>query len=395
MRLDWKSAAVGAALGAVVVLLLAALHGPGDDPTPSAEPDAGVTVPPSPTIPPLSQSPDDARSYEEDDREEGDGEPAEAPPLANAAPAGHGELPDSSQVSCPEATTTVSDADELAEALSSAGPGDVIQLEAADYAGEFSATTSGTESDPIFLCGSADAVLNGGDIDGGYTLHLDFAKYWRLVGFSVVGGQKGVMADGTVGSVIQGLTVTGTGDEAIHLRNNSTDNVVLENTISDTGNRRDKFGEGIYVGSAVSNWCTYTDCQPDRSDRNVIKGNTITDVSSEAVDLKEGTTGGVVIDNTFEGSAMTGADSWVDVKGNNYLIANNIGTNAPEDGFQTHEILPGWGDHNVFSGNDATVNGPGSAIAAWPEVSNVVTCDNTFATAGEGLSNIECTNPPT
>jgi hypothetical protein len=212
-----------------------------------------------------------------------------------------------------------------------------------------------------------------------------------LVGFTVSGGQKGVMADGTVGSVFQGLTVTGTGDEAIHLRSNSTDNVVLDNTISNTGQRKDKFGEGVYIGSAVSNWCTYTDCEADRSDRNVIDGNTIFDTSSEAVDVKEGTTGGVVSNNDFDGSALTGADSWVDIKGNNYLVHANTGAHATEDGFQTHQILDGWGDHNVFSGNAADVGGPGHAISSWPAESNVVRCDNTFVNAAEGLSNIPCT----
>jgi hypothetical protein len=71
-------------------------------------------------------------------------------------------------------------------------------------------------------------------------------------------------------------------------------------------------------------------------------------------------------------------------------VTGNVGTNAPEDGFQTHQILPGWGDHNVFSANKATVNGPGHAISSWPPESNVVTCDNEFSAAGEGLSNIEC-----
>ena len=64
------------------------------------------------------------------------------------------------------------------------------------------------------------------------------------------------------------------------------------NTISDTGLRRDKFGEGVYVGSAQSNWCKHSDCEPDESDRNVVEGNTIFDTGAESVDLKEGTTGG-------------------------------------------------------------------------------------------------------
>ena len=247
--------------------------------------------------------------------------------------------------------------------------------------------------EPIFLCGSADAVLDGGDVDGGYTLHLDGAQYWRLVGFTVSGGQKGVMADGTVGSVIQGLTVSGTGDEAIHLRTNSTDNVVLGNTISDTGNRRDKFGEGVYIGSAVSNWCTYTDCEPDRSDRNVVKGNTISDTSSEAVDIKEGTTGGSSSTTPSTASAMTGADSLGRRQGQQLADRRTTpGTTLAEDGIPDPPDPRRLGrPQRVHRQRRSTVNGPGYAIAAWPEVSNVVTCDNTFASAAEGLSNIDCT----
>lgn len=198
------------------------------------------------------------------------------------------------------------------------------------------------------------------------------------------------MADSTVGSVVQGLTVHDIGDEAIHLRANSTDNVVLNNTISKTGLRRDKFGEGVYIGSAVSNWCTVNDCQPDRSDRNVVKGNKMSQTTSEAVDVKEGTTGGLVEGNTFDGSALTGADSWVDIKGNNWLIRGNSGVKSVQDGFQTHQILKNWGDNNLFTGNVATVDGPGLAFALRPSVANVVACDNKFTGAGEGLSNIPC-----
>ena len=50
------------------------------------------------------------------------------------------------------------------------------------------------------------------------------------------------------------LTVSRIGDEAIHLRDNSTDNVVSGNTVSDTGHRKPQYGEGIYVGTANSFW---------------------------------------------------------------------------------------------------------------------------------------------
>jgi hypothetical protein len=294
---------------------------------------------------------------------------------------------------CPDGTV-VSTADDLHAALASAGPGDVIQLAPGTYVGEFAMTTSGTAAEPITLCGNAESVLDGDGPNGGYVVHLDHASYWRLVGFTVTNGQKGVMADGTVGSVIQGLTVTSIGDEAIHLRNFSTDNLVTGNTVDTTGLRREKFGEGIYIGTAESNWCDITACEPDRSDRNVVEQNTIRNVTAEAVDIKEGTTGGTVRGNSFDGSGMTedGADSWVDVKGNEWLIEGNSGTNSLLDGFQTHEILDGWGTRNVFRGNSAAVNGPGFGFSLTPARDNVVSCDNTASGAGEGLSNVSCSS---
>ena len=404
-----RSTLIGAVVGLVIGILSAGLVAsvlwPGDGARPVV-----VETPPVPPPRDLAPALDDAASEpaepedaleqeepeatddeEEQEEQEEQEEPSQAALLADAAPAGQGPLPDSSPVSCPAPTTTVTDAEGLASALGSASPGDSIALADGTYSGQFVTTVSGTSTAPIFLCGSVDAVLDGGDPEeDGYTFHLDGATHWRLVGFTVSGGQKGVMADGTVGSVIQGLTVTGTGDEAVHLRSQSTDNVVLDNTISRTGLSTEKYGEGVYIGSAVSNWCTYTDCEPDRSDRNVVKGNTITGTTSEPIDVKEGTTGGVLLDNVFDGSAMTESDTWVNLKGNNYLVQGNRGTSASENGFETHDILPGWGDFNVFADNSGVVDGSGWGIASWPEGSNAVACSNDLADAAEGLSNIPC-----
>lgn len=286
----------------------------------------------------------------------------------------------------------VSTAATLQAALDAAQPGDVIQISPGTYVGNFVITPSGTASDPITLCGSAESILDGGDVEGGYVVHLDGAAYWHLVGFTVTNGQKGVMADGTVGSVIQDLTVHTIGDEAIHLRRFSTDNLVTGNDVSVTGLRREKFGEGIYVGTAESNWCDITGCEPDTSDRNIVENNTIHQTTAEAIDVKEGTSNGIVRGNTFDGSGMheDGSDSWVDIKGNDWLIEGNVGTNSLLDGFQTHEILDGWGTRNVFRGNTANVNGPGFGFSLTPARDNVVTCDNRASAAGEGFANVTC-----
>ncbi|GIF96472.1 hypothetical protein Cci01nite_15660 [Catellatospora citrea] len=293
---------------------------------------------------------------------------------------------------CPPATVTVGDGSALASALARAKPGDSIRLKDGVYAGRFAATAPGTAAKPVHVCGGPGAVLDGGGTGHGYALHLEGANHWRLTGFTVRNAQKGVMLDRTSHAVLTGLTVERIGDEAIHLRANSTDNVVQHSTVRDTGRRRAKFGEGVYVGTATSNWCDVTACEPDRSDRNVIRGNRISAVTAEPVDVKEGTTGGTVEGNTFDGAAMTGsyADSWVDVKGNGWLIRGNTGRHSRGDGFQTHQVADGWGDRNVFTANTAAVDGPGWGFHLAPVAGNVVACDNTVTGAAKGLANTAC-----
>ncbi|NYE19868.1 right-handed parallel beta-helix repeat-containing protein [Microbacterium immunditiarum] len=317
------------------------------------------------------------------------GSPSGAPPSPTpTAPAPAGGA---AEVECEDATAEPTTTQELEDALDAAQPGDVIALQPGTYEGEFVASAQGTQDAPITLCGPEDAILDGGAVDGGYVLHLDGVSHWIVQGFTVRNGQKGIMADATTHTTIRGITVTHIGDEGIHLRAASTDNHVVGNTVGDTGLRKPKFGEGIYIGSAESNWCDITGCEPDRSDRNVIEGNTISGTTSESVDIKEGTSAGVLRGNTFDGSAITDADSWVDVKGNGWRIEGNEGTSSPGDGFQTHEILDGWGTDNVFAGNVANLEGPGDgvAFAFEPERGNVLLCDNEVSGDRE-LSNVEC-----
>jgi hypothetical protein len=182
----------------------------------------------------------------------------------------------------------------------------------------------------------------------------------------------------------------------VHLRTASTANVVRGLTISDTGLRREKFGEGIYVGSATSNWCQISACEPDRSDHNVLIANTISATTAENIDIKEGTTGGVIADNTLDGAGLAGeADSWVDVKGNGWLIQANRGTTATT-GFEVNVQAPGWGTGNTFDANTADVQGDGFGYELRrptdeAAAGNRVLCTNTATAAAEGLTNTTCT----
>ncbi len=118
-------------------------------------------------------------------------------------------------------------------------------------------------------------------------------------------------------------------------------------------------------------------------------------MTAEAVDIKEATTGGVLRSNTFDGSAITGdnyADSWVDVKGNNWLIEGNVGVNSPKDGIQTHVVVDGWGMGNIITGNKLDVRGPGFGVSVDKpdKTRNTVSCTNTVTAAASGLFNVPC-----
>jgi hypothetical protein len=275
---------------------------------------------------------------------------------------------------------------ELALALTRARPGDRIMLADGTYAGRFSTARSGTDVQPITLCGSRDAVLDGGTTTVGYGLQLRGDR-WNLVGFTVTNAQKGVVLDGAAYNVIDHVAVKEVGHEAIHLRANSTRNRVLDSDISRTGLRNASFGEGIYVGSAMQNWCAYTLCQPDASDGNELVGNRIVGTTAEAIDVKEGTTGGLIEGNTFDGTGRT-AGAWVDVKGNDWVVRNNRGVTSTADGFRTSAAAPAWGVGAIFSGNVADVRGPGSGFNLRP--GSTLRCDNVVTAAGRGYANVAC-----
>lgn len=318
---------------------------------------------------------------------------------------------------------TVSDAIGLQRALRDAQPGSSIELRDGIYDGKtvrdptgqspgrFTITTSGTAQAPIVLRGSRGAIVTGGGTGGGYALHLRGADHWRLEGFTVRSAAKGIVLDGADHNVIDDLRVTEIGDEGIHFRSASSDNLLTGSTVDTTGMDSPNYGEGVYIGSARSNWATYTGGQPDRSDRNQIVGNTIVDTAAESIDIKEGSTGGLVRGNVLGGDKIAGknsADSWIDVKGNGYLIEANRGTTSPRpattdcgdpkgdprsvenpfcDGIQVHVILDGWGRDNTFSDNTLAVNAPGAGI--WlqntaVDAGNIIRCNNRVGGAAAG-----------
>jgi biotin carboxyl carrier protein len=322
--------------------------------------------------------------------------PAPATPAPAPAPEATTPVPSPT----PAVTSTgyvirVSTSAGLVSALANVKPGQTIRLADGVYQGNFVASTPATQAKPIILMGTRAAILNGGSIKKGYVLHLKDADYWKVDGISVKNGQKGIMSDGVNNTMINNVEVSETGHEAVHFRAFSTDNTVQNSYIHDTGKLKADYGEGVYLGTARSNWKTYSSGKIDTSDRNSVIGNRIEKTAAESIDIKEGTTGGIIRGNILDGAGMTGAyaDSWIDLKGNEYLIEGNKGVNAPVDGMQTHVIVEGWGVRNTFSANEMNLSVKGYGIRLQTSkggTSNIIKCNNKVIGAELGLANIAC-----
>lgn len=290
---------------------------------------------------------------------------------------------------------------ELKSALTNAVSGDYIALSAGTYSDTFVLENKlATASNPISICGDNGAMIKAPGGYVGYGFHFKNVTSFVLSNVVISGYLKGVVLDNGDNSIIQNITVSNLGNEGVHFRTGSSNNIIQKSTIFDTGFVEDWFGEGVYIGSANSNWCKYgTNCGPDKSDYNQVIGNTIYRTSAESIDVKEGSTGGLIIGNSFEGSGMTGeyADSFIDVKGNNYLIKNNTGTiafNAKKvsyqlDGYQHHVVYDGYGNNNVFEANTVTGALPGNVVYIQSKgVGNIVYCNNTaIPVAAKGMTN--------
>jgi hypothetical protein len=319
-----------------------------------------------------------------------------APRATPTGPAARGEIAVTCLASENHRYVQVATASQLASALQNAQPGDYIQMLDGTYTGNFSTMVSGTPDRRITLCGSRNAVIQTGSTSTlGFALRVR-ASYWTLVGFTVTNAQQGVSVEGGRYNDIQNLAVHGTGQEAIKLFKLSSHNTVRYNRIYNTGVWNAEWGEGVYVGSYFGHWTANSGGGPDASDYNHVLNNDFgPDVRAEHIDVKEGTTGGLIQGNSFNGQGMvqsqTWVDSWVEVKGNGYTVRGNTGSVSIRDGFQAYQVYAGWGSNNTFEGNVADVQGPGYGFRVDAGMGHVVRCNNQVTSAGAGFANVACT----
>jgi hypothetical protein len=294
---------------------------------------------------------------------------------------------------CPAATVNVTNRATLLAALVSAKSGDVIRLAPGTYPGKYDITTVATPDKPLWVCGPRTAVFDYGNFSDGYNIKISNAANVVLAGVTVRNAQKGITVIGSNHITVADNRVENIGQEAIHLKFTTTDSTVVGNSIAGTGLQTTVYGEGVYVGTSEQNWCVYTNCIPDASNRNSIVLNDISNTTAENIEAKAGTEDGLIAKNTLDAGAMVASesDSNIGVMGNGWVIAKNTMANAPLDAIQVWEISTGYGKNNTTYANTNTTAIPGyTARMPFNELNDIVGCDNAAGGAALGMSNKTC-----
>lgn len=273
----------------------------------------------------------------------------------------------------PKNYVDVTTIDELFVAMRNAQPGDVIRVASGTYdyttyqgAQKIDTSAEGTEDAPITLT-AADPenppIITGTSAENGYVIQIT-GDYWILENLKITTSQKGIVLDNSNHSIIRNCEVYNIGSEAIAIRDGSSYCTVKDSYIHDTGTVTPGYGEGVYIGSAKS--VTGFDY---KCDYNTVDGCTFKNVAAEHVDVKEYTTGTEIMNCTFYGDGMTGANyagSFVDIAGNDVNVHGNIGyrngnTNIVA-AFELHEQVEGWGYHCIFTDNTVYMDQPYGAV---------------------------------
>jgi hypothetical protein len=226
-------------------------------------------------------------------------------------------------------TVPVQTSVQLVQALMEARPGDAIVLAPATFDGPI--VLQGKTA--VQISGQPGARIHSNNL-GQAAVSLSGCQHCTLTGFAITGGQKGLLALGCSDNVFDALDISQTQMEGLHLKFDSCANIIRNCTVHDTGlggtapaghgRTQADDGEGIYIGTAKSN-----NAQGDRSDNNIIVGNTLYNTTAETIDIKEFTSGGSITHNTLDGAGCQGgATGVVALKGAHYLVTGNTVRNA-------------------------------------------------------------------
>ncbi|GAA4272458.1 hypothetical protein GCM10022258_17520 [Aquimarina gracilis] len=255
---------------------------------------------------------------------------------------------DSGNPNPPSGTIECSDVDCIIEAMKNAQPGDEIIITSGTYtapdkfnfgnkATRFGSDKNGTASKPITLRAknpSNPPILKG--VNGTYDGYVMFilGDYWILKDLVLEEGSKGIVFDNANHGLIENVVVRELGEEGIHLRDGSSNNLVKNCRVYNVGIKKPGIGEGLYVGSdkgqhesAGQAGDIFDNKYNPRCDNNTIEGCIIgPNVTAEGADIKEGTKNTIIRNCTFSAEGLSGensADAFIDLKGAYAFVYNN------------------------------------------------------------------------
>ncbi|MFL1897196.1 cellulase family glycosylhydrolase [Aquimarina sp. 2-A2] len=225
----------------------------------------------------------------------------------------------------------------IRNAMQNAQPGDEIIIASGTYeapdkiniggrAARFASNKNGTAAKPIIIRAenpSNPPILKGenGKHDG-YVLHM-LGDYWQIKNIIFEEGSKGIVLDNANRGILENVTVRELGEEGIHLRDGSSNNLVKNCKVYNTGIKKPGIGEGLYVGSDKGQHDQYNrDCNNNTIDGCIVGPN----VTAEGVDVKEGTKNTIIRNCTFSAKGISGqnsADAFIDLKGAYAFVYNN------------------------------------------------------------------------
>jgi len=186
------------------------------------------------------------------------------------------------------ATEIVATPNNLQQLIDRARPGTRIVLPAGFYPPTTIRNRTG-----IDIVGPVDgtATFTTRNVTSGAGITITNSSNIAISGVTVTETLWGIQIRDSNNVTIAGNIVTEVGQEAIRVRDNSTQVTIIDNTISYTGRRPGvdpeqqlpyrTFGEGIYIGSGRG--------APDATNNVTVTGNRIHHTSAEAIDIKDGT----------------------------------------------------------------------------------------------------------
>ncbi|MBE0390204.1 Ig-like domain-containing protein [Flavobacterium sp. PL002] len=228
---------------------------------------------------------------------------------------------------------------QIKAAMADAQPGDEIIINPGVYLSDskvidginkyncFSGLANGTTSKPIILRGSSTTnktiLKPASNLDLTTPVLGITGDYWIIKDLEISNGLRGVNLDTANNCQLINLEIHTIAQEALHIRSNSSYNLVQNCKIYNTGITSPGYGEGIYIGTDQASHSSYS----PNCDNNTIEGCTFgPNIKAECIDIKEGTQYTIVRNCTFTAAGISNvnsADAFMDIKGGYTFVYNN------------------------------------------------------------------------